>query len=366
MMPSPSMEIPEGSASTTEKNRQVLAQGAAGGRGGDVFDSTILGEAIGGGNQSVRDNDRQRDQERVAVATKFEQPMAIFEGWVRIDGTMTGSKATVHESGLFPVEIAIPLTELQGAREHQEDLPPTFTRDFTTGFVDDPTRTPAPPSVRNTPVIPEVEGPPASPVHVPSPTPVVAPRPTTPESLAKQLLKRMRPVIDTSPLGSRPSSPGPSRVTSPVADPRLDPAAIELTDSPASSAPSSPRGDSPLAGTSRSRERVSSPTLGRSPVGSRSSSPAPRERSVRQPTSDSTAPLLPVRRETPDSPTRESGSSTANPFIDRPKEEPLSRKVFRKRPPPLRIDPAGSRGIRPASPGRSRALSYVTDPRNRK
>ena len=135
---SPSMEITEGSASTTERNGQVSVQGALGGRGGDVNGGSVLGEAMAGATETVRDSERVRDQQRVAVGTKFDQPMAIFEGWVRLDGTMTGSKSTVHESGLFPVEIAIPLTELQGSRTHDFKLPPTFTRDSQSGFIDEP------------------------------------------------------------------------------------------------------------------------------------------------------------------------------------------------------------------------------------
>ncbi|BBX39881.1 WXG100-like domain-containing protein [Mycobacterium simiae] len=140
---SPSTEITQGKASTTDRGRQTSVQGALGGRGGEVEGSKVLGEVIAGVNRTVRDGERVRDQERVAVATKFDQPMAIFEGWVRIDGTMTGSKATVHESGLFPVEIAIPLTELQGSRQHDSVLPPTFTRDAPTGFIDHPRNKPA-------------------------------------------------------------------------------------------------------------------------------------------------------------------------------------------------------------------------------
>ena len=113
---SPSFEVTEGSDSTITRNRQISEQVALGGRGGDVAGSPVLGEVIGGASKTVRDGDRVRNRERVAVATKFDQPMAVFEGWVRLDATMTGSKATVHESGLFPVEIAIPLSELQGSR----------------------------------------------------------------------------------------------------------------------------------------------------------------------------------------------------------------------------------------------------------
>jgi hypothetical protein len=86
---SPSMEITEGSASTTERTRQVSAQGALGGRGGDVNGGSVLGEAMAGATETVRDSERTREQQRVAVGTKFDQPMAIFEGGC-LDGTMTG------------------------------------------------------------------------------------------------------------------------------------------------------------------------------------------------------------------------------------------------------------------------------------
>ncbi len=134
---SPSFELTEGSESTITSNRQISEHAALGGRG-DVAGGSVLGEVIGGVSQTVRDGDRVRNQERVVAATKFQQPMAVFEGWVRLDATMTGSKSTVHESGLFPVEIAIPLTELQGSRTHDDRLPPTFTRDQPQGFVDHP------------------------------------------------------------------------------------------------------------------------------------------------------------------------------------------------------------------------------------
>ncbi|MFP1155241.1 hypothetical protein ACK280_24655 [Mycobacterium sherrisii] len=135
---SPSAELTEGSAVTVERNRQTSLQAAAGGRGDHINDSTVLGEAIGGTNRTRRDGERVRNQHRVAVTTKFDQPMAVFDGWVRIDGTIRGSKATVHESGLFPVEVAIPLSELQGSRQHDSHLPPTFTRNQPTGFIEQP------------------------------------------------------------------------------------------------------------------------------------------------------------------------------------------------------------------------------------
>ena len=135
---SPSAEVTEGSATTTTHNRQPSAQLAFGASGGDLAGSPIAGEVIGGTTQTIRDGDRGRHQERVAVATKFDQKMAIFDGWVRLDGTMVGSKATVHESGLFPVEIAVPLTELQFSRLHDTPLPPTFTKAHREGFVEHP------------------------------------------------------------------------------------------------------------------------------------------------------------------------------------------------------------------------------------
>jgi hypothetical protein len=141
---SPSAEITEGLTITNTENRQPSLQGALGGRFGQVAGAPVLVDLIAGVNRTVRDGDRSRNQQRVAVATKFEQTLAIFDGWVRLDGTMVGSKATVHESGLFPIEIAIPLTELQGSRVHDSPLPPTFTRAFPMGFVDEPRSTPPP------------------------------------------------------------------------------------------------------------------------------------------------------------------------------------------------------------------------------
>ncbi|MDV3128455.1 hypothetical protein M1247_26340 [Mycobacterium sp. 21AC1] len=138
VLSSPSMESTEGSTTTTVSTKQIAGQGALGGRGGDVAGGPVLGEVIVGANQTAREGSRVREQQRAVVQTKFEQPMAIFDGWVRIDGTMTGSRATVHESGLFPVEIAIPLTELQGSRTHDAVLPPTFDRSSPAGFVEAP------------------------------------------------------------------------------------------------------------------------------------------------------------------------------------------------------------------------------------
>lgn len=135
VMSAPSLENTEGRTTTTISTRQTSGQGALGGRGGDMSAVPVLGEVIGGINHTVRDGSRVREQQRMAVATKFEQPMAIFDGWVRIDATLTGSKVTVHESGLFPVEIAIPLTELQGSRTHDAVTPPTFDRTHPEGFV---------------------------------------------------------------------------------------------------------------------------------------------------------------------------------------------------------------------------------------
>lgn len=138
VLSSPSMENTEGTTTTTISTKQISGQAALGGRGGDVAGGPVLGEVIGGANQTVREGDRVREQQRMVVATKFEQPMAIFDGWVRIDGTMTGPKATVHESGLFPVEIAIPLSELQGSRTHDAELPPRFNRSRPAGSAETP------------------------------------------------------------------------------------------------------------------------------------------------------------------------------------------------------------------------------------
>lgn len=135
VLSSPSMENTEGTTTTTISTQQISGQAALGGRGGDVAGGPVLGEVIGGANRTVRDGDRVREQQRMVVATKFEQPMAIFDGWVRIDAAMTGTKAAVHESGLFPVEIAIPLSELQGSRTHDAELPPTFDRSEPAGIV---------------------------------------------------------------------------------------------------------------------------------------------------------------------------------------------------------------------------------------
>ncbi|GAS97987.1 uncharacterized protein RMCC_4952 [Mycolicibacterium canariasense] len=134
---SPSMENTEGATTTTTSTEQISAQAALGGRG-DVAGGALLGEVIAGANQTVREGDRTREQQRMVVATKFAQPMAIFDGWVRIDGTMTGPKATVHESGLFPIEIAIPLSELQGSRTHDAVQPPTFDRSRPAGIAATP------------------------------------------------------------------------------------------------------------------------------------------------------------------------------------------------------------------------------------
>jgi hypothetical protein len=162
---SPSFELTEGSESTITRNRQISEHAALGGRGGDVAGGSVLGEVIGGVSQTVRDGDRVRNQERVVAATKFDQPMAVFEGWVRLDATMTGSKSTVHESGLFPVEIAIPLTELQGSRTHDSRLPPTFTPDHPQGFVGlKPPSDPVGPKLQWT-APPRVKLPPRPPEH---------------------------------------------------------------------------------------------------------------------------------------------------------------------------------------------------------
>ena len=132
---SPSYEVTEGPANTVTDNGQLSGQLALGGRGGDIAGGTVLGEVIAGGTHTLRTGDRVRNRRRVAVGTKFDQQLALFDGWVRLDASMTGPKATVHDSGLFRVEIAIPLTELQGSRTHHAVLPPTFTREHPRGLV---------------------------------------------------------------------------------------------------------------------------------------------------------------------------------------------------------------------------------------
>ncbi|OBI96313.1 NUDIX hydrolase [Mycobacterium sp. 1465703.0] len=346
MLSSPSMEITEGSTSTTEKNRQDVLLGAGGART-DINNGTGFAEAIGLGNHNVRDNDRQRDQERVAVATKFEQPMAIFDGWVRMDGTMTGSRATVHESGLFRVEIAIPLSELEGAREHQENLPPTFTRDAKTGFIDDPSRPAAPQPVSRQPHLPEVDGPPPVPIKTPPPTPAIAPPPSTRDPFLRQLGERMRLKINTGPFAPRSAY---GRLASPPGEPTLE--AIELTESPVSSVPPTPLGDSGQTGSFPGPGRLGSPTARPSPVGSRQSSPAPQERVSREPTGERGAPPL-SGRQSLDRIARDPGSS------DRPRpEEPLRRQLLRRGPQlRVKIDSAGE-----TIPGTPRRTSPILDP----
>ncbi|MDV3128456.1 DUF3626 domain-containing protein [Mycobacterium sp. 21AC1] len=156
---SPSYEVSEGPAGGVTRNRQTGGQGGLGGRGGDVADGSVLGEVIVGGSQAKRSGDRFRDRRREAVGTKFDQRLAVFEGWVRLDAVATGPKATSHESGLFPVEIAIPLSELQGEREHDTLSPPSFSREQAQGFVIDRTG----PAMTWTPVA--HENPPEPPRH---------------------------------------------------------------------------------------------------------------------------------------------------------------------------------------------------------
>ncbi|MGV9802826.1 scabin-related ADP-ribosyltransferase [Mycobacterium sp. NPDC003449] len=156
---SPSYEVSEGPAGGVTRNRQTGGQGALGGRGGDVADGSVLGEVIVGGSQAERSGDRFRDRRREAVGTKFDQRLAVFEGWIRLDVVAAGPKARAHDSGLFPVEIAIPLSELQGAREHDTVSPPSFSREQPQGFVVDRTG----PAMAWTPVA--HENPPEPPQH---------------------------------------------------------------------------------------------------------------------------------------------------------------------------------------------------------
>jgi hypothetical protein len=279
---SSNMQVTESFATTTDHNRQDTKHAALGGNGGP--DNTpILGEVVGGTTHIVRHNDRLRNDRQVAVETKFDQPMAIFKGWVRLDATMTGSKATVHESGLFPVEIAIPLTELQGSRTHNAELPPTFTRDAPTGFVDYPSPQPAPDS--------------DDPAHSPDGSAVDATSPPANrlgdsksgyEVLIKRMFSRPQPrprppriAIDLE--GFSRLNSGLSSIPSFFAGLQNErPDAIEL----------SPRSASGDAGP----HWVDSPIAGSSPIGSRVASPEPWEGRTRQSTDEranTTPPLVP-------------------------------------------------------------------------
>src|SRR5690242_19380905 len=72
-------------------------------------------------------------------AFKFEQEMAVFKGWVRLDATMKGTRATVHESGLVPIEIAIPVAELASFTTGDTGRRPTFNRLRPTGHIEEKT-----------------------------------------------------------------------------------------------------------------------------------------------------------------------------------------------------------------------------------
>ncbi|OBA57210.1 hypothetical protein A5647_24340 [Mycobacterium sp. 1100029.7] len=217
---SPSTEAVESSAKTIERNRQTTAQLGLGGRGGDVAGSPVLGEAIIGGQHVARDSERLGEQQRVALATKFDQKMAIFDGWVRLDGYMTGSVATVHESGLFPVEIAIPLSELQGSRIHDDEVRPTFTRDEPAGFVDHPRPKREPDLVDRAPF----------PKH---PDPPKAMGYTHRPGSTRSVLRKPRPGVGGSEAGRVRGGPGDAE-TQPVGDAS---AAIASTPAPGPSGP---------------------------------------------------------------------------------------------------------------------------------
>ncbi|MCX4596756.1 hypothetical protein OG819_46120 [Streptomyces sp. NBC_01549] len=132
---SPSAEVTRSVAVSTAGSTQHGLQGALGGHGGDVFGGDVLGEAITGATTTTRDGDRQRAAERVVVATKYDVTMAVFDGWVRLDGTLRGPLGTVRQSGLFPVQIAVPLSESQGSRIHDAAAAPVFTAARPSGFV---------------------------------------------------------------------------------------------------------------------------------------------------------------------------------------------------------------------------------------
>ncbi|MFJ5521221.1 hypothetical protein ACIQB4_29820 [Streptomyces griseoluteus] len=132
---SPSAETTRGVTTTRSDAAQHGAQLALGGRGGDIAGGNVLGEVIAGSTRVTRDGDRQRELERTVVATKFDVEMAVFDGWVRLDGTLSGPRGTVRDSGLFPVQIAVPFGDLLGSRVHDSPEAPVFTAERPSGFV---------------------------------------------------------------------------------------------------------------------------------------------------------------------------------------------------------------------------------------
>ncbi len=131
---SPGTELTTGYANTASRDKQNHGHGSLG-----EDSETLLGEGIFGLDQNIEAGDDLRAGRRESVVTKFDQRMAEYSGWLRIDGTIEGSrrfgtKRTVHESGLFPIQIAIPHTELAARAQNPHDLPPTFRRDWPDGY----------------------------------------------------------------------------------------------------------------------------------------------------------------------------------------------------------------------------------------
>ncbi|WP_445161742.1 WXG100-like domain-containing protein [Mycobacterium sp. Dal123C01] len=163
---SPGTELTTGYANTAFRDKQNHGHGSLGEDG-----ETLLGEGIFGLDQSKRVGDELRAEQRESVVTKFDQRMAEYSGWVRIDGTIEGSmrfgsKRTVHESGLFPIQIAIPYTELAAQAQNPHDLPPTFRRDWPDGYFGKPPdadpvehKSDAPLAEPDEPAVPEDEAP---------------------------------------------------------------------------------------------------------------------------------------------------------------------------------------------------------------
>ncbi len=148
---SPSYEFTAGKATAVSTAKQHSSQGVLG-RRDDNLGRPVSEMSHGRTQTTYGDGDRMRRQERVAVTAKFDQPMAVFSGWVRLDAWMTSSNKTVHESGLFFVDIAIPLSELRAPQIHEHVLPPTFTRSHPGGFVERPRLKVAPDPVDKAPL----------------------------------------------------------------------------------------------------------------------------------------------------------------------------------------------------------------------
>jgi hypothetical protein len=117
---SPSMEITEGSTRTNDRTQQTSAQLGLGGKG-DVGDGSLLGEGLGGYTGTARDSETVREQQRVAVGTKFDQPMAIFEG-ARVGSVPGGDRGPVDRTAGFtdpPRRVAAHLHPRRAVRFHR-------------------------------------------------------------------------------------------------------------------------------------------------------------------------------------------------------------------------------------------------------